>query len=227
MTFHRLTRATRALAVTALLVPAAVACGGTDGADAPAAPSATTAPAAPADGRGTDPPQESTTPSAPTATESSTPFDPESVPVSDAPLGDFPYFSVPEGFENSETPSPIVPSGRVPFWTGDGLEWVEGKVYRSSIQAAGGKEFSAPELLAAVESAVTGSGGVRLTDSRIPADVTDSIPRDVRVEYVDGFGDIYNNPVRTYVIRRPDRLIWIHLCSDSAGAGWLMAETTG
>ncbi|MFE0700753.1 hypothetical protein [Streptomyces sp. NPDC058872] len=226
MTVHRLTRATRALAVTALLLPAAVACGGTDGADASAAPSPTTASAAPADGRDTNPPEESPGSSAPTATEGATPFDPESVPVSDAPLGDFPYFSIPEGFENSETPSPVVPRGRVPFWTGDGLEWVEGKIYRSSIQAQGGKEFSAPELRAAVASAVTGSGGVRLTDSRIPADVTESIPRDVRVEYVDGFGDIYNNPVSTYVIRRSDRLIWIHLCSDSAGAGWLVAETS-
>lgn len=217
---HRLTRIARAVAVTALLLPAAVACGAGDTADDTAVPPASTVP------RAADAPGETAeNPSPPAESESAAAFDPEALPVSDVPLGDFPYLSIPEGFENTNTEIPIAPFGRVPFWTGDHLEWVEGKVYQSPIYEEAGGTFFRQHLLAEVDAAVTGLGGVLVTDSEIPSAVTDTIPGDIRVEYVDGFGDIYNDPVQTYVIRRADRLIWIHLCANSAGGSWMIAES--
>ncbi|WP_306369009.1 hypothetical protein [Nocardiopsis sp. CC223A] len=224
MTLHRLTLTVRAAAVAALLLPAAVACGTGDAADDTAA-SAPAASSPPGVARDTGTPEEIAESSPPAAPEGMSAFDPEAIPVSDVPLGEFPYLEIPEGFENTNTEIPISVSDSVPFWTGDDLEWVEGKVYQSPIFGEGSGEFSRPNLLVAVESAVDELGGVLVADSPIPGTLVETIPDDLRVDYVDGFGDIYNDPVQTYVIRRADSMIWIHLCSNSAGAGWMIAES--
>lgn len=218
MTIHRLTLTARAVAVTALLLPAAAACGAQETVDDAASPTLAATQTA-------DVPEESPRSSPPAASQGPAAFDPEAIPVSEAPLGDFPYLEIPEGFENPNTEIPVVSSDSVPFWTGEDLEWVEGKIYQSPIYEEEGGTFSRPELLAAVESAVSGLGGVQITDSQIPGAVIDTIPRDISVDYVDGYGDVYNDPVQTYVIRRADRLIWVHLCASSAGGSWMIAES--
>ncbi|WP_395293550.1 hypothetical protein ACF9IK_08030 [Kitasatospora hibisci] len=145
--------------------------------------------------------------------------------MSEAPLGDFPYLRIPAGFRDPNPAIPVAPAGRVPFWTGDRLQWVEGKVYQATVHADSGREFSAAELAGAVEKAVAELGGVPVTHSPIPGDVASSIDEDTSVKFVAGLGDIYNSPAHTYVVRRVDRLIWIHLCADSASAGWMIAES--
>ncbi|MEU9707853.1 hypothetical protein AB0E21_04440 [Streptomyces sp. NPDC047967] len=219
MTTHRFALTARAVAAAALLLPAAVACGGQDTADdAPAS-------AAPAVSQSADVPRESPGTSPTGASPSPAAFDPEAIPVSEVPWGEFPHLALPEGFENPEAEIPVVPSDSVPFWTGDRLEWVVGKVHQSPIYARDGRTFSRSELVAAVESAVTELGGLRVTDSRIPGAVIDTIPHDVSVDYVDGLGDIHNNPVQTYVVRGTDRLLWVHVCANSAGGSWMIAES--
>lgn len=154
-------------------------------------------------------------------------FDIQSVPVSDAPLGEFPYFNLPAGYENPNNPKPIVELDRVPFWTGDRLAWVEGRAFQSLIHAVDGKVFSPFEVERGIEQMITDAGGVKVTDSKIPQDVLDSLEDSYTVRYSDGNGDIYNNPVQTYLLRRADREIWVHLATDSASGGWIIAETTG
>lgn len=222
---HRLALTARAVAVVALLLPAAAACGTGDPADDVAASSAPAASSPPSVARDAESPEADTGSPSPAAAESPAAFDPEALPVSDAPLGEFPYLAIPEGFENTNTEIPVSVSDSVPFWTGDHLEWVEGRVYQSPIFGEGSGEFSRPNLLAAVGAAVDELGGVLIADSQIPSALVETIPDDLAVDYVDGFGDIYNDPVQTYVIRRADGMIWIHLCSNSAGAGWMIAES--
>ncbi|SUA75604.1 Uncharacterised protein [Nocardia otitidiscaviarum] len=151
-------------------------------------------------------------------------FDPESVPLSDAELGEFPYFAIPAGFENPEAPEPIVESDRVPVWTGDRIEWVVGTVHQSPIYATGDTEFSKLALLAAIDAEIGDAGGVRVTDSRIPQEVLDTIDRDVRVSYSSGLGDIYNSDVTTYLVRQTDRRVWVHVTSTSAGGNWMIVS---
>ncbi|WP_306363834.1 hypothetical protein [Nocardia sp. CC227C] len=151
-------------------------------------------------------------------------FDPRSVPLSDAELGEFPYFAIPAGFENPNTPDPIVERDRVPVWTGDRLEWVIGKVYQSLIYAAGDAGFSKFALMEAIDAAIDDAGGARVTESKIPQEVLDTIDRDVRVAYSSGLGDIYNGTVTTYLVRRTDRHIWVHVTADSAGGSWMIVE---
>ncbi|MBF6179163.1 hypothetical protein [Nocardia otitidiscaviarum] len=202
-------RTARAGALVAVVCAAVTGCAGSE--DSAAATTTTTTPTA----------ATTITTTAATAGAGSG-FDPESVPLSDAELGEFPYFAIPAGFENPNTPDPIVERDRVPVWTGDGLEWVVGKVYQSPIYAADDAAFSKFALMEAIDDAVEDAGGVRVTESKIPQEVLDTIDREVRVAYSSGLGDIYNGKVTTYLVRRTDQRVWIHVTADSAGGSWMI-----
>ena len=149
-------------------------------------------------------------------------FDLASLPVSKRVLGEFPFIVLPEGYEaiNKQT----LNIARVPFWTGDRLEQVEGKAFMATIQESQGFTYSELEFERNIEHVIKEAGGVLVTDSAIPADVLETVARDVRVGLVDGWGDVYNNPVQTYVVRTEDRTVWVHVCSDSAGAGLIVLD---
>lgn len=213
-------------AIIALLPFALAACSGDTSppadADMPSAAVAEAPPSGATDTQALSPAESTPGEGTPDAVER---FDIESVPVSDAPLGDFPYFSLPAGYENPNNPKPIVDLDRVPFWTGDRMEWVEGRAFQSLIHAVKGKGFSPFEVEKNIEQLITRVGGVKVTDSKIPQDVLDSLDDSYTVGYSAGHGDIYNNPVQTYLVRRADREIWVHLVTDSASGGWIIAET--
>lgn len=172
-------------------------------------------------------PQPETAASAAPPVAAATAFDVRSLPVSDAALGEFPYLGLPQGYALNGKP---LTSGfdQLPFWTGDRLEPVEGKVWAGDVTAQKGSEFSALELQRNIEALVTGLGGRKIVDGRIPQPALAQIkqwPGNIAVRYVDGLGDIYNNATQNFVIHRADRDIWIHLCAYSLGAGLLVVET--
>jgi len=115
-----------------------------------------------------------------------------------------------------------------PFWVGDHFQWEEGKVFYNSIDAKEGKAYSGFELKKNLDNLIIAAGGVKVFEGKIPSDTTSVLrdrPDDITVDYVDGWGDIYNDPCSVYVIRRQDKTIWIHLCVSSASAGWVILET--
>jgi hypothetical protein len=242
VTIHRFTGTLRGGAAAALLLAALAGCGqdaasdakesaqagargGADGEESPGEP-APEEPRTPDD----EPAAEETTPGdGPTDEATDGPrspaaFDLASVPLSDVPLGEFPYLAIPDGYENPNREKPVVAGAHAPFWTGDQLLWAEGTVYQSLIHAERGREFSRMELQGFIENAVTELGGVPVTDSEIPSDVVYSIDEEITAEYHAGLGDIYNDRVKTYLIRQADRTVWIHFCASTASAGWLIAE---
>ncbi|WP_394564320.1 OmpA family protein [Pantoea sp. SGAir0180] len=154
-------------------------------------------------------------------------FDPSAMPVSSAPPGAFPYIALPAGYETSTQPD-ITEFDQIPFWTGDHLEPVEGKVWSAHISAVQNKTFSQLELSRNIESVVTSLGGESVFNGRIPPEALKKIeawPRDFTTKYNSGLGDIWNNDVTVFVIHRADRNIWIHLCTYEFGGGLLIAET--
>lgn len=44
-------------------------------------------------------------------------------------------------------------------------------------------------------------------------------------EWVNGIGDVYNDPASVYIIRRNDKNIRIRFCISSFSGGWVIAET--
>ncbi|GAB3339114.1 hypothetical protein [Marilutibacter aestuarii] len=149
-------------------------------------------------------------------------FEVDSVPVSSQDLGAFPFIVLPNGYEAIDAQTLNVT--QVPFWTGDRLEQVEGKAYMATVQETQGNTFSPFEFERHVAHLIEQAGGILVTDSPIPPEVLEHIPRDVRVGLVSGWGDVYNNPVQTYLVRTEDKLVWVHACTDSAGAGLIVVE---
>lgn len=200
-----------------ILALALTACGSADRPDATPATTEGTTPDAAAEAA-------DTVPDAPVAATDAGPtgFELGSVPVSDRVLGAFPFIALPDGYEaiNEQT----LNLARVPFWTGDRLEEVEGKAYLATLQAREDHAYSDLELERNIQHVIEQAGGVRITDSAIAPDILQAVPRDVRKNLVDGWGDVYNNPVQTYVIRTAERTVWLHLCADSAGAGLIIVE---
>ncbi len=154
-------------------------------------------------------------------------FDLDKVPLSDAQLGAFPYFNLPEGYalRNSDKPKDFE---RFPFWVGDHYEWAEGKLFYSMIDAKEGKEFSKLEVSRNLDNLIKQAGGVKVFEGKIPSDSTHKLNEDhndITVAYVDGFGDFFNNPVSEYVIHRTDKTIWIHLCLGMYNGSISILET--
>ncbi|WP_238978822.1 OmpA family protein [Novilysobacter arseniciresistens] len=150
-------------------------------------------------------------------------FDIDAVAVSQAPLGDFPYFSLPNGYGNPNSPIPVRDFDRVAVWTGDRLEWVEGRVFESLVHAADGKGWSRAEVMRNLDHQVAQAGGVKVTESRPPQEVIDAW--DAEQAYSEGRGDIYNEKVATWLVRRPDRNIWLHFVGNTASGSWMVVES--
>ncbi|WP_083490801.1 OmpA family protein [Stenotrophomonas humi] len=151
-------------------------------------------------------------------------FDISTVPVSTATLGGFPYIGLPDGYEALRPETNTFE--RVPFWTGDRLEWVEGQAYGALVQAKGDHPFSQLELNRNIQALVESLGGQRVFSGRIPAEGKEGIQAsDAAVNRVDALGDIYNESAEVYVIHRADRDIWLHVAKNGNQAGVLIAET--
>lgn len=150
-------------------------------------------------------------------------FSVASVAVAEQPLGDFPYLKLPSLVVPREQST--LDFDHFPFWTGDRMQWVEGRIHQASFAGADGRPYSPAAVNRAVASMVARAGGVEVARGRVPSAMLVEYKTDrVNVRYNGGIGDAYNNPAGTYLIRRPDRDIWIHLSTGENWGGWVIAE---
>ncbi|KFF18773.1 OmpA family protein [Flavobacterium hydatis] len=167
-----------------------------------------------------------TTQEPPAATTSAKKFDINSIPVSNKPLGAFPYFNLPENYEG--TPKNNITDYDVAyFWAKDHFEKPEGKIFYARIKAKEGKSYSDLEVARNLEEIIKSVDGVKISEMKVPADSSDVIPNNNRIKYLNGYGFIANAITTTYLIRRPDRNIWVQLTpgDDAVSAGWMILET--
>lgn len=150
-------------------------------------------------------------------------FDLSAVPVSAAPLGAFPYFSLPDGY---------VSTGEVthdffsfPFWVKGAFRAVEGKVYMSMIEPEDDQQFSRLELQRNIEAVINRAGGIKVSQAPVTTEAINGLGDQTISDTTAGTGDIYNNEVATYVIRRADKTIWVHFDAGNSSAGLTVAET--
>lgn len=172
------------------------------------------------DNKASEPAETAAAPAA--ANEAAGAFDVNSVALSTASLGDFPYLRLPDGYkpQNSETHD----FADFPFWTGAGFQMVEGRVHQTQITNDSGKSFSRLELLRNMEHALKEAGAVRIFDGQIPNEAAHALPEAVQMAALNGIGDIYNNPSQTWIIRQADRTVWVHLYVGSAQGAMAVAE---
>src|SRR5690606_10257421 len=155
-------------------------------------------------------------------------FDVGGLPVSTAPLGTHPYFSIPEGHRGNPRKTFHAEFASAAFWTGDRFEVIEGPVYATGIRRAGGggPSFSALQVAGELEQAITAAGGVKIFDGQVPPGAREDEAMTRVMEPYDTEAKCWaHDPVRIYVIRRDDREIWIRSCLNRRFAGLIVAET--
>jgi len=179
-------------------------------ADAPAVSRA--APAAPA-----------TDPSAAPATG----FDIASLPQSEAPVGEFPFFAMPQGYSNERRSTTSKDFARFPFWVDGQVVWVEGRFYGTALAPVEGKTMSEYEVKRNFEAMVTQLGGRKVSEGRIPREVIDGWGTEITQGFNAGLGDVWNAPVSTYVVRHADGNIWLHLVTNSAQGWYVVGREQG
>lgn len=147
------------------------------------------------------------------------------VPVSDAPLGDFPYFTMPPGYHSTPKLSGDIEHAVFPFWIGDRYLAVEGRVHMANFRVDQSKKFSTLEVEAYIEDMMASAGATKLFEGEIPRDESARVlTRDFTSTFANGLC-WPKEPVRTYVVHRTDRAIWVHACSyGGIGAAWVIVE---
>lgn len=156
------------------------------------------------------------------APASSQGFDVSSVALSNAPLGAFPYIRLPVGYAQANQGTEAFAD--FPFWSGARFETIEGQVHQAQLVAESGKSFSRLELLRNLQQALTSAGAVKIFDGQIPSSAAENLPKAMQLSALEGLGDIYNSPSETWVIRRADKTLWVHLLVGSNTGAWSIVE---
>jgi hypothetical protein len=158
-------------------------------------------------------------------------FDINTIPVSDKPLGEWPYVSLPAGYAFDHADEPATRSkdlARVPVWTGGQLLWVEGKVFNDEIDNVDAKTYSQFEVRKNVRQAIEALGGVRVAERSFDEAVRKANDKDLRA-FVDEFSEMYypylpDQDAETYVIRAADKAVWIVFHSGNDDGSLMVAE---
>ncbi|HEY4531213.1 MAG TPA: OmpA family protein [Luteimonas sp.] len=152
-------------------------------------------------------------------------FDIASVPVSDAPLGEFPYFPLPDGYHTTPKMSGTIERAVFPFRVGEQYIAVEGRVHQANIRVDAGRTFSTLEVEAHIDDVMRRAGAQKVFDGVIPRGESSRV---LTREFTSTFSNGLcwpTEPVRTWVLHRTDRAIWVHACSyGGIGAAWVIAD---
>ena len=137
-------------------------------------------------------------------------FDIADLPISEKNIGDFPFFTAPEGAKYINNVKPKDFDFMV-FVTPNDIFEVEGKTFRAWVQEdkASDKEISSRYLLKSYEDAILSAGGVKIFEGKLEGDRKEKYEELATYAGSDGSIDIYNNPIVTYAIRRNDGNIYI------------------
>lgn len=159
-------------------------------------------------------------------------FDIESLPINQVSLGEFPYIGLAQGYTYKGIEQPILE--RVPYWTGQNVQWVEGRLFSAGIVSAHTDpsqkdDASFLEIQKNMQAVMQQLGAVEITYSSLPKEMFDRYFKDFSVPYYDGAAGIYGAPqkIQTFVIHQANKDIWIHFAQASdQSAGVMVTETT-
>lgn len=154
-------------------------------------------------------------------------FDIHAVPISEHPLGAFPFFSIPDGYREVSTNTRTLDFGEALFWTGTDVQRVEGRVYATSIRIdrsqSPDKQFSDLEVVRNLERAVVSAGGVEIFAGETPADRRDEIFAVMKA--YRGEPTCYSHsPQQVFVLRRDDGNVWVRTCRGGTHAGLMVLQ---
>lgn len=172
-------------------------------------------------------PAQDVAPASAGAQEASAGFDIEDVPVSQKPLGAFPYVSLPAGYSSQGYDTETKEFARFPFWVDGKARWVEGRFYLATFSSERGKDYSQYEVARNFAAMVEQMGGVKVSEGRIPTETVKGWGEEITQGFIAGLGDVYSQPATTYLVRRNDGNIWIHFVSTTAMGHYVVGQEKG
>ena len=153
-------------------------------------------------------------------------FDIASVPLSNVPLGDFPYITLPQGYVSNGAPE-TKQIARFPFWVQGRAHWVEGRFYLVNVYPEKEGGYNPYELRRNLDALVAQMGGMKISEEKIPYNTVNGWGDEITSGFLTGLGDVYNVPAITYLVRRDDGNIWIHFAQDTAQGGIIVGQEKG
>ncbi len=165
-----------------------------------------------------------TTATAPGAAEKAEEFDINQYPVSEVGLGDFPYITLPSGYSNKGFGQTNKTFARFPFWVNGKTHWVEGKFHGEVFAAEAGHDGSEFEVKRNFDELVKQMGGVKVSEGRVPTETIKEWGDEITQGFIDGLGNVYSAPATTYLVRRNDGNIWIHLVADNVNYAYVIGQ---
>ena len=155
-------------------------------------------------------------------------FDIGKVPISTAPLGEFPYIQLPDGYMPHSRHNVVIPFGEAPFWDGSAYVVKEGRLVSDGLTVRENHSWSNIELERNLAQVIETAGGVLVSETN-----AENFPYDAYTKVADSHdfnlgrgkpSSSYRSKV--YVIRREDREIWIDFGTDSSQGRWMVLETS-
>lgn len=154
-------------------------------------------------------------------------FDIATLPVSNHPLGAFPFFSIPDGYSASPTNTRTVEFADAAFWDGHDITRVEGRIYAAGIRLdralRGQKEFSDLEVVRNLQQVIVEAGGVEIAAGQTPSALRDEIFAVMR-QYPGESTCYHNSERQVFVLRRADGNVWVETCRGRTHAGLVVAQ---
>ena len=154
-------------------------------------------------------------------------FDIGSVPRSTVALGDFPYIRLPQGYEADGRSVRSIDFARFPFWVKGQAVWVEGRFHGNELRPVDGKSMSEHEVRRNFDALVQQMGGVKLSEERIPLEAIENWGDEITQGFNGAIGDVWSEPAHTWVVRRDEGNIWIHLVTNTAQGWYLVGQEKG
>jgi OmpA-OmpF porin, OOP family len=146
-------------------------------------------------------------------------FNFDKLPVSEAQLGQFPYFGAPTGYKYYNATKRGF--DKEYFIVDGSLFPVEGESFRADISPLDGSSsaFLAPQVLAAYTDAITKVGGVKLEKKPLIQEELSRLPVETLNKHGTTLSLSYLNSNETYVIRNKAGEIWIQTLLIDASSG--------
>ena len=154
-------------------------------------------------------------------------FDITALPMSTAPLGEFPFFAIPAGYGAVPNNTRTLEFGEAVFWNGYGLTHVEGRVYAAGIRldhaVRGQKDFSDLEVVRNLQAVVVAAGAVEIASGETPSEHKEAFASVMR-PYPGESKCYHNSPQQVFVLRREDGNVWVRTCRGRTHAGLIVAQ---
>lgn len=131
-------------------------------------------------------------------------FDIQSIPLTTADIGAFPFINLPEGLK--ERSKPLIKKFDQCFFPIDGVMTpFEGKLYKVDVVSEKGEEFSKHYFEKSMGNYLTSVGAVKVFDGEITREEYDRYTKIGSNNSSQGDIGYFNEPIKSYVIRSKDK----------------------